>query len=225
MKLNSLRGVGVFVVGILLFGANGRASIIPGYTCSVASQSGLPLVGTHFHSDHAGAFGNPADMAEVGSLQDQALSMETCRGLSEFNITGESAGSAMLRFSVASAGGLFPLQNGFPFTGTIGLLAYNGNNADDISDYSIATLGPIGTFSTSGLSVGSVVTFDVTSYYNSQIALGATSLGVRLQVTPATVTGGGAWTFDSFSLVTVPEPGAAIMGMSMLGLSLRRRRR
>jgi len=72
------------------------------------------------------------------------------------------------------------------------------------------------TFSTAGLLAGSPVSFDATSIYNTQLGLGASSLGFRLQTTPATVTGGGAFTFDSFTLTVtpVPEPGA----LGMLGM-------
>jgi hypothetical protein len=69
------------------------------------------------------------------------------------------------------------------------VLAYAANNAEDIGDYSTATLAPIGTFSTAGLLAGSPVSFDATSIYNTQLGLGASSLGFRLQTTPATVTG------------------------------------
>jgi hypothetical protein len=69
--------VGLFVAGI----SNGRASasVMPGLTFTVASQSGLPATGTHYHSNLAGVFGNPPGLAEVGSLQDQALSSESIR--------------------------------------------------------------------------------------------------------------------------------------------------
>jgi hypothetical protein len=75
------------------------------------------------------------------------------------------------------------------------------------------------TFSTAGLLAGSPVSFDATSIYNTQLGLGASSLGFRLQTTPATVTGGGAFTFDSFTLTVtpVPEPGALGM-LGMLGM-------
>ncbi len=206
--------VGLFVAGI----SNGRASasVTPGLTFTVASQSGLPATGTHYHSNLAGVFGNPPGLAEVGSLQDQALSSESIRGLSEFDLTGLGAGTATLSFRVYTPAGLFPGQNDFGFVGNIGVLAYAANNAEDIGDYSTATLAPIGTFSTAGLLAGSPVSFDATSIYNTQLGLGASSLGFRLQTTPATVTGGGAFTFDSFTLTVtpVPEPGA----LGMLGM-------
>ena len=90
--------VGLFVAGI----SNGRASasVTPGLTFTVASQSGLPAAGTHYHSNLAGVFGNPPGLAEVGSLQDQALSSESIRGLSEFDLTGLGAGTATLSFRV-----------------------------------------------------------------------------------------------------------------------------
>lgn len=93
------------------------------------------------------------------------------------------------------------------------MLAYAANNAEDIGDYSTATLAPIGTFSTAGLLAGSPVSFDTTSIYNTQLGLGASSLGFRLQTTPATVTGGGAFTFDSFTLTVTPVPEPGALGM------------
>jgi len=215
--------VGLFVAGI----SNGRASasVTPGLTFTVASQSGLPATGTHYHSNLAGVFGNPPGLAEVGSLQDQALSSESIRGLSEFDLTGLGAGTATLSFRVYTPAGLFPGQNDFGFVGNIGVLAYAANNAEDIGDYSTATLASIGTFSTAGLLAGSPVSFDATSIYNTQLGLGASSLGFRLQTTPATVTGGGAFTFDSFTLTVtpVPEPGALGMLAAVAAWLLRRR--
>ena len=219
----------LFTSGILLaLTAPVRAtpSVTPGLTFSVASQSGIPATGTHYHSNLAGVFGNPSGIAEVGSLQDQAMSMEECRGLSEFNLAGLSAGSATLAFRVFQPGGLFAGQNSFPFTGNIGVLAYVGNNAEDISDYSVSSLGPVGTFSTAGLLAGSPISFNVSALYNAQLALGSPALAFRLQTTPATVTGGGALTFDSFTLTVtpVPEPTTIAAAASLLALLGRRRR-
>lgn len=208
--------------------ASASIVVVPGQTFSVASLSGVPATGTHFHSDHAGAFGNPPDKAEVGSLQDQALSMEECRGLSEFNLAGLSPGTATLQLRVDHLSGLFS-GNAFPFIGNIGLIAYAGNNADDIGDYSAAPVSLLGTFGTSSLSPGLFLSFDVTSAYHARLAAGSPALGVRLQTTPATVTGGGAFTFDSFTLtvVSTPEPEPASLALLCSGtlLCLARRRR
>lgn len=226
-------GHAFFLTAVLLAGAlalpgSVAASVTAGRTFSVASQSGLPATGTHFHSDHAGALGNPPDLAEVGSLQDQALSMEECRGLTEFDLTGLASGTATLTFNVFQLGGLFAGQNDFPFTGNIAVLPYTGNNADDISDYSIAPLGSLGTFSTAPLIIGSPLSFNVTSVYNAQLAGGAPALGFRLQITPSTVTGGGAFTFHNFNLTVtpIPEPAAAsLLVFTAFGLLVPRRRR
>ncbi|MCE9610059.1 MAG: hypothetical protein K8R23_07600 [Chthoniobacter sp.] len=208
--------------------ASATIVVVPGQTFSVASLSGVPAAGTHFHSDHAGALGSPPDKAEVGSLQDQALSMEECRGLSEFNLAGLSPGTATLQLRVDHLGGLFG-GNAFPFIGNIGLIAYAGNNADDIGDYSAAPVSLLGTFGTSGLSPGLLLSFDVTAAYNARLAAGSPALGVRLQTTPSTVTGGGAFTFDSFTLTVVstpePEPGALALLWSGTLLCLARRNR
>lgn len=208
--------------------AYAASSVTPGYTCSVASQGGLPLVGTHFHSDHAGAFGNPPDKAEVGSLQSQGGD-EECRGLSEFNLTGLAPGTATLNFYVYQTGGLFPGMSGnpSPFSGNIAVVGYTGNNADDVADYHVAPLASLGTFPTAGLTAGTLISFNATSFYNSQLSGGSPALGIRLQTTPSTVTGGGAFTFDNFTLTvtSIPEPTALTLLSAATCLALMRRRR
>jgi hypothetical protein len=230
---NRERGGLAAVVGVVVFGlifgihpASAAASVTPGWTFSVASQSGIPAFGTHYHDNHSGAFGNPPDKAEVGSLQDQAMSMEECRGLSEFDLTGLAPGTATLSFYVYQTGGLFPGQNDHPFTGNIAVLGYTGNNADDIADYS-APVTLLTTFSTSSLTVGTPLSFNVTSLYTSQLSGGSPSLGIRLQTTPSTVTGGGAFTFDNFTLTVtaLPEPATALLVFVAPFIVLARRRR
>lgn len=207
-------------------------TITPGFTFSVASAGNAPATGTHYHSNTGGAFGNPAGKAEVGSF-----SSEECRGLSEYNLaTLTPATSAFVTFDVYRAGGLFNGVNNFPFIGDINIFAYQGNNTEDISDYHAASTGFIGTFNTSGLVVGSVLSFDITSIFNQAIADNWISLGIRLQIAPGTNTGGGAWTFQDFRLTAnnqtniIPTPTAALAGAStLIGLGalggLRRRRR
>lgn len=187
--------------------------ITTGFTFSVASSSDN-TVGTHFHSSTGGDFGNPAGQAEVGSF-----STEEVRGISEYNLTGlTTASSAFVSFDVFTDGGLFSETNDFPFTGNIDIVAYEGNNLENISDYQASVIGNVGTFNTGSLDIGDTLSFDVTSLLNNAIDNDLSSLGIRLQIASGTNTQGGAWTFDSFRLTTddqstdiVPEP------MSILG--------
>jgi hypothetical protein len=209
------------------------ATITDGFTFAVASAGGSPTTGTHFHSNTGGAFGNPAGKAEVGSF-----SSEEVRGLSEYNLTGlTSTASAFVTFEVFMAGGLFTGTNDFPYVGPIDVVAYAGNNLEDISDYSEPSLGTVGQFSTAGLGVGNTISFDITSIFNAAIANGDTSLGIRLQI--AGTPNGGAYTFDLFRLTSdnqstvdlgqVPVPAALPLFASSLGamgfLAHRRKRK
>jgi len=199
--------------------ASQAVTITNGFTYSVAS-SGDQTVGTHYHSNTGGAFGNPAGKAEVGDFFSEEV-----RGLSEYNMAGlGTATSAFVTFDVFKAGGLFSGQNDFPFTGNINIVAYQGNNLEDISDYQAPSIGTVGTFNTAGLSVGNTLSFDITSIFNNAIANGWSSLGMRLQIASGTDPQGGAWTFNTFRLTTdnqsnnqtVPEP-ASVLGLLAIG--------
>ncbi|MFZ8477387.1 hypothetical protein ACO1MN_14070, partial [Staphylococcus aureus] len=124
-------------------------------------------------------FGNPAGKAEVGRF-----STEEVRGLSEYNLAGQSlAASAFVTFDIYKKGGLFNGTKNTPFLGTIIVDAYAGNNREDISDYHAASLGQVGTFNIdpASFNVGDVFSFDVTGFFNSLISSGGTSLGIRLR--------------------------------------------
>lgn len=202
------------------------ALITDGFTFAVASAGGDFSVGTHFHSNTGGAFGNPAGKAEVGRY-----STEEVRGLSEYDLTGLAASpTAFVTFNVFKAGGLFTGENDTPFDGTIDIEIYEGNNTEDLSDFEAPTVAYVTSFATAGLSVGDVISADITTWFNQAITDGWTSLGIRLRNEPLHTTSQ-AWTFDLFRLTTedettrIPEPGMlGFLGVGIAALGMARRR-
>lgn len=217
----------------MAFGSAATAAVITnGFTFAAASSSLNQTTGTHFHSSTAGDYGNPAGKAEVGRFGSEEV-----RGLSEYDLTGLSnSPTAFVSFEVFNAGGLFGGTNDFPFTGSITVFAYNGNNTEDESDYQAASIGTVGSFSTSGLVVGNTLSFDITTIFNNLIDASADSLGIRLAAIP--LPSDGAWTFDGFRLtsenLTTPPPTAvpappilalALLCAGLVGFGMVRRRR
>ncbi len=211
----------------LAAGPVAAATITEGFTFAVASASGETSVGTHFHSNTGGAFGNPAGKAEVGSFFEEEV-----RGLSEYNLAGLAAApSAFVTFNVFSDAGLFEGDNDFPYFGPIDIVAYEGNNTEDISDYEAPSVGAVGNFDTTGLSIGQILSFEITSIFNEAVMNGDELLGIRLQISGAP--NGGAFTFDNFRLTTtddtsstvIPLPAAApLMLIALFAFGLVRRR-
>ncbi|MCC6610109.1 MAG: PEP-CTERM sorting domain-containing protein [Burkholderiales bacterium] len=194
------------VAAMALLAATGAqaALITNGFTFAVATGSDTDI-GTHFHSSTGGDYGNPAGKAEVGRF-----TIEEVRGLSEYDLTGlgSSVTSAFVTFNVYKQGGLFSGVNDTPFTGTILIDAYAGNNAEDISDYEAATRGGVGSFSVTrsptSPALGTVFSFDITALLNAALADSLTSFGIRLREDRGgpDYESSRAWTFDNFRLTT-----------------------
>lgn len=218
----------LFLIFALGFSLQGNAALITnGFTYAVASSGSDQSTGTHFHSNTGGVYGNPAGLAEVGNY-----SSEEVRGLSEYDLSGQSTAiSAFVTFDTYGTG-LFTGVNDFPFNGTIDIAAYQGNNSEDISDYQAIAVAAVGSFGTVGLSAGTIFSFDITSIFNNAISNGWSSLGIRLS-TEDTVNNGGAWVFNDFRLTTtndstgtVPEPSILLlMASSLAGLGFAARKK
>ena len=208
---------------LLMAASSPNAALITnGFTYAIATGSDQD-VGTHYHSSTGGDFGNPAGLAEVG-----AFASEEVRGLSEYDVSSQSnAISAFVTFDTYGTG-LFAGTNDFAFDGTINILAYQGNNAEDISDYGISTSSVVGSFSTVGLAVGDIFSFDILNIFNFAIDNSWNSLGIRLQTEDNTI-GGGAWVFEDFRLTTtnesnVPEPASlTLLCLGLMGIRLTRK--
>ena len=223
--INLTRIIVVALAGLLSTSVQ-AALITNGFTFAVASSNSDTTVGTHYHSSTGGDFGNPAGKAEVGRFGSEEV-----RGLSEYDISSLAAqASAFVTFDVFKAGGLFTGTNDFPFDGTITIESYVGNNLEDIADYQATATGVVGSFSTAGLSVGDILSFDVLSLLNTAIVNSDISFGIRLRANPLN-TNGGAWTFDDFRLTTtddstngVPAPATLLLlGFGLAGFGYQRR--
>ncbi|MEB3200257.1 MAG: hypothetical protein VKK62_06995 [Synechococcaceae cyanobacterium] len=186
-----------------------------GLTFSVADLQSLPFIGNHYHSNAAGALGNPLAKAEVGGFLFTSEQPEEVRGMSEFNLAGLStSGVSRVRFSVFKENSLADEGRG---VFDIDVYAYRGNQAENLSDFEIPTLGLVGSFNTGPLSVGDLLEFDVDSIVDSLILGGDTSLGLRLQQRTRGLDGKG-FVFDQFQLMSAAPPPAGAPGpLPLLG--------
>ncbi|GAA6170635.1 hypothetical protein NBRC116592_03050 [Colwellia sp. KU-HH00111] len=226
MKLKFLKAtLTSLTIALLSFISTANAGLITnGFTFSVASDCDQSS-GNHFHSSTGGDFGNPSGKAEIGNF-----SCEEVRGLSEYDLGGlVTTPEAFVTFDAFSYG-LFSGTNDFPFNGMIDIVLYQGNNAEDISDYQAIASTIVGSFSTNGINIGDIFSFDISAAFNNAITNNWSSLGIRLQTEGTGVSDGGAWVFDDFRLTTtddtttsVPEPSSlAIFALGMMGLASRR---
>ena len=182
--------------------------------------------GDHFHSDDGGSFGNPPDLAETGGFSGMGA-LEEVRGLAEFDLSGQGAASAVtLEFTVLQLGGLFGQG---PGVFDVDVLTYDGNNAEDISDFTAPVTDNLGTFNTAGLQVDDVFSFDITDAYNAAVTGSVPALGVRLQA--STDPDNDAFIFGEFELVPSGVPTTpswslvALVGiLVVVGLHILRRR-
>jgi hypothetical protein len=211
------------IVSVGVAGA-ASAATVSGLTFSVGSDCSPSTGGDHFHSNSDGIWDNPSGKAEVGNFVGTCA--EKVRGLSEFDLAGLSTTTeASVAFDVSQLEGLFP-ENSDPYIGWIRIVAYDGNNLEDLSDFQAPPTGSVGRFSTGGLSVGDTLTFDITEIFNDAIVAGDSSLGIRLSMGRSF--GGDAVTFDNFQLVTsAPLPAGLpflLTALGCLGIVARRRK-
>jgi hypothetical protein len=191
----------ILSVSWLLCGRAESAFITTNLQQSIASDNPFPGDGgTHFHSA-------PGQAVEVGSFDLE----EEVRGVAEFNLAGQMSSSAILSFNVARIGSSYFGQAG-PGNYTIQVIAYMGNNAISLADYSAAPLATLGSFSTASLVLGQTFSFDASAAYRA--VLGSGSLGIRLQV-GSNPGDNVANQFSGFRLETnptaIPEPAGLVM--------------
>jgi hypothetical protein len=157
----------VVLVTILMV-QDARASIHLATTAAGINNSGGAIgantSGTHYHFSP-----NPTTM-----FLDRWFSEEG-RAVAEFNLSSVASpvASATLSFTISGYGSP-------PLWAPMQVVAYDGDNAISLSDFQATSLGTISAFNTTGQAIGTTFSFDVSSFFNSQIG---DSLGIRVQLT------------------------------------------
>lgn len=143
------------------------APIAAQVTYGIASGTFPGSTGTHSHS---------STFAEVGRFE----SSEEVRGGAEFSLATLTAPvtSATLSFARHTVNGCCNQASG---AWTVLIESFVADGFGSLSDYSVGTSGTIGTFTTSSVNVGDVLTFDITSLLNSAIDNNNLYFGVRLR--------------------------------------------
>lgn len=191
-------------VGVARDGVDGKT-----YTIADKFADGVAGQGTHFHAsneqpiDPVNSTIFAANRAEVGGL----FGDEEIRGLVEFDLAAMPiAQHTLLTFQVADlSGDLNPQPVGGllgqdKYVGSIDVVAYPGDGAEDLVDFQAPAFGLVGSFDTDSLSAGDTITLDITEIYNQQIKVGNSSLGIRLQISDASIIPDGAITFQNAHL-------------------------
>jgi hypothetical protein len=203
-----------FLIGLLVISTSAFAAPILSSARTTIAPNGFAwgtsgaATGDHFHN---------------GMVNAGEMGVEEERGVVEFDLAAQGfVSSALLTFDnapfrtccVGITGGSY----------TIGVFSYVGDATTSLSDYQAAgTL--LGSFSTTGLTVGTPFSFDVTTAFNTN---GGGSLGIRLQA--LSEPGQTSYTFDNFQINTtagaVPEPGTMLMlATGLVGAAVRFGRR
>lgn len=148
--------------------------------------------GTHWHSNNAAtAPAVPGEWMEVGGF----FGDEECRGFAEFNIGQFDADSlicAEVSITILDlfALGLSPEADGIdglygqgPSVETLTVEIYEGNNSEDLTDYTATAIATVGSIDVTAQAADDVLTFTVTNALQTLLTSGASALGVRVRQT------------------------------------------
>jgi hypothetical protein len=181
-------------------------TIVSGVTYSIADAftDGGHGTGSHWHNTSVAGPPAPAvptskRYAEVGGF----FGDEECRGISEFTKPAATALQVTLSFRVVdmtiAEGGLSPdpidgLYGQGPFSGNFDIVGYTANATEELPDFQ-ASGTVLQTIDASALSANDLLSYDITSLYNST----SNYVGIRLQMTTPDYNAG-AITFEDFQI-------------------------